>query len=225
MSETEMRSDVFDSELRDDVLEELNWEPAVNPSEIGVAVTDGVITLSGVVDSYFEKVAAEQAAKRVFGVRAVANEIEVKLPGTAERTDTDIARAARDILDWSAIIPGGQVTVTVEDGWVKLEGTVDWQYQRREAESVVRNLTGVTGVSNQIVIREQPKSAEVQSKIENAIRRRAELDARHIRVETHGGRVVLHGSVRSWLEWREAEDAAWAAPGVTSVENRIVVTR
>jgi osmotically-inducible protein OsmY len=141
-----------------------------------------------------------------------------------ERTDADIARAARNTLDWNTLIPEDQVTVTVRNGWVTLEGTLDWQYQRMEAENAVRGLTGVKGLSNLITIREQPKPTEIESKIEDALRRHAELDARRIWVETTDGEVILHGNVRSWIERREAEDAAWAAPGVTNVENRIAVS-
>jgi osmotically-inducible protein OsmY len=215
---------MLDIELRQDVMDELTWEPMVDPAEIGVAVTDEVVTLSGYVDSYSEKMAAERAAKRVYGVTAVANEIEVKLPGVMERTDPEIARAARDALNWTTLVPGDTITVTVQNGWLKLEGMVDWQFQRTEAEDIVRNLTGVKGVTNLISIQEKPKPVQIESDIEKALKRSAEVDARRIWVETDDGRVVLHGNVRSWLERREAEDAAWAAPGVTSVENKISVT-
>jgi osmotically-inducible protein OsmY len=215
---------MLDIELRQNVMDELTWEPMVDPAEIGVAVTDDVVTLSGYVDSYSEKMAAERAAKRVYGVTAVANEIEVKLPGLMERTDPEIAGAARDALNWSTLVPGAKITVTVQNGWLKLEGKVDWQFQRTEAEDIVRNLTGVKGVTNLISIQEKPKPVQIESDIEKALKRSAEVDARRIWVETDDGRVILHGNVRSWLERREAEDAAWAAPGVTRVENEISVT-
>lgn len=215
---------MLDTELRDDVLDELNWEPMVDPASIGVAVTDGVVTLTGTVDSYSEKLAAEEAAKRVYGVTAVANDIQVKLPGAAERTDADIAKAARNSLDWNTVLPGDAITVTVRDGWVTLEGKVDWMFQKREAENAVRYLNGVKGVTNLIKIKEEPKPVEIEAKIENALKRSAEIDARRIWVETRNGTVILHGKVRSWAEREEAEDAAWAAPGVTDVDNRITVS-
>lgn len=215
---------MLDTELRDDVLDELNWEPMVDPASIGVAVTDGVVTLTGTVDSYSEKLAAERAAKRVYGVTAVANDIQVKLPGAVERTDADIAKAARNSLDWNTVLPGDAITVTVRDGWVTLEGKVDWMFQKREAENSVRYLNGVKGVTNLIQIKEEPKPVEIEAKIEAALKRSAEIDARRIWVETRNGRVILHGNVRSWAEREEAEDAAWAAPGVTDVDNRITVS-
>jgi osmotically-inducible protein OsmY len=214
----------MDTELRDSVLDELSWEPMVDPAEIGVSVSDGVVTLTGFVESFTEKTAAEEAAKRVYGVRAVANDIEVHLAGSMARTDADIARAARNVLDWNTMIPGDDITVTVRNGWVTLEGSVDWQYQKESAANAVRNLTGVKGVENIISIRERERSQEIESKIEDALRRSAELDARRIHVDRQDGTVVLHGNVRSWFERMEAESAAWSAPGVTDVDNEITVT-
>jgi len=215
---------MIDTELRDNVMDELSWEPMVDPAEIGVSVSEGVVTLTGFVESFTEKTAAEEAAKRVYGVRAVANDIEVHLPGSMARTDVDIARAARNVLDWSTMIPGDDITVTVRNGWVTLEGSVDWQYQKESAANAVRNLTGVKGVENMISIRERSKSAEIELKIEDALRRSAELDARRISVERQDGAVILRGNVRSWYERMEAESAAWSAPGVTEVDNEITVT-
>jgi osmotically-inducible protein OsmY len=214
---------MLDIELRQDVVDELTWEPVVDPAEIGVAVTDGVVTLTGYVDSYSEKMAAERAAKRVYGVTAVANDVKVRLPGAMERNDADIASAARNSLDWNTLVPGDRMTVTVSNGWVKLEGKVDWQFQRTEAENAVRHLTGVKGVTNLLTITEQATPSEVESRIEDALKRSAELDARRVWVETRNGTIVLHGRVRSWAERREAENAAWAAPGVADVENKITV--
>jgi osmotically-inducible protein OsmY len=215
---------MIDTELRDNVLDELSWEPMVDPAEIGVSVSDGVVMLTGFVESFAEKTAAEEAAKRVYGVRAVANDIEVHLPGSMARTDADIARAARNVLDWSTMVPSDDITVTVRNGWVTLEGSVDWQYQKEAAANAVRNLTGVKGVENMISLRERSRSTEIESKIEEALRRSAEVDARRISVERQDGTVVLRGNVRSWFERMEAESAAWSAPGVTEVDNEITVT-
>jgi len=202
---------------------ELNFEPSINAAEIGVAVKNGVVTLSGRVPSYWEKVSAERAAARVSGVKAVANELEVRLPGSSERTDEDIAQAAVDTLRWSVFVPQDRIKVKVSKGWITLEGNVDWQYQKSAAEKAVRKLYGVLGVSNLIEVKPQVSKAEVKTSIEAALKRLAEVDANRIRVDTEDGKVVLSGSVRSWFEREEAERAAWAAPGVRSVEDRIAI--
>jgi osmotically-inducible protein OsmY len=212
-----------DLELKKSVESELNFEPSINAAEIGVAVRDGVVTLSGRIPSYWEKIAAERAAARVSGVKAVANELEVRLPGSSERTDEDIARAALDSLKWSVLVPQDKIKVKVSKGWITLEGKVDWQYQKSAAEKAVRKLYGVVGVSNLIEVKPQVSKAEVKSSIEAALKRLAEVDASRIRVETEDGKVVLSGSVRSWFEREEAERAAWAAPGVRAVEDRIAI--
>ncbi|HUL10663.1 MAG TPA: BON domain-containing protein [Methylococcaceae bacterium] len=213
-----------DSEVQRSVQEELKWEPGVtNASKIGVAVKDGIVTLTGTVNSHFEKWAAERAAKRVFGVNALAVELEVKLPVFAKRTDTDIAKAAENALNWDATLPNDCVKVMVENGWVTLEGNVDWQYQRSSAEDDVRYLTGIRGVSNKIVLKPTVAPGEIKSKIEAAFKRSAILDAQHIKVKADGSKVTLSGSVSSWTEREEAEDAAWAAPGVTEVKNSITI--
>jgi osmotically-inducible protein OsmY len=188
-----------------------------------VAVKNGVVTLSGRIPSYWEKVSAERAAARVSGVKAVANELEVRLPGSSERTDEDIAQAAVDTLRWSVFVPQDRIKVKVSKGWITLEGNVDWQYQKSAAEKAVRKLYGVLGVSNLIEVKPQVSKAEVKTSIEAALKRLAEVDANRIRVDTEDGKVVLSGSVRSWFEREEAERAAWAAPGVRSVEDRIAI--
>jgi osmotically-inducible protein OsmY len=214
-----------DSDVQRGVQDELNWEPGVaNASKIGVAVKDGVVTLTGTVNTHFEKWAAERAAKRVAGVRALAVELEVKPFGSFKRTDADIAKAAESALDWDVTVPKDHVKVMLEDGWVTLEGNVDWQYQRENAEDDVRYLAGVRGVSNKIVLKPSVVATEVKSKIEAALQRNAVLDARNIKVNTEGSKVTLTGTVRTWIEKDEAEDAAWAAPGVTDVNNLITIS-
>jgi osmotically-inducible protein OsmY len=187
-----------DLELQWAVMEELKWEPRVNPAHIGVSVKNGVVTLTGHVSSYAEKYAAERAAKRVRGVRAVANEIDVKLPGSSRITDEDIATAAVNALRSNVAVPADRVKVTVNKGWVTLEGEVEWQYQRIAAENAVRYLPGVTGVTNLIVVKPRAAPTDLKAKIEEALKRAAELDASRITVEVDGGKVILRGTVRSW---------------------------
>jgi osmotically-inducible protein OsmY len=203
---------------------ELNWEPMIkSAAAIGVRVKDGVVTLVGPVESYSEKLAAEQTALRISGVKAVANELEVKLPNTSERTDEEIARTAANTLEWTASVPKDKVKITVDKGWITLKGSVDWQYQRAAAEDAVRNLWGVKGVLNLIEVRPSVSQTVVKQKIEDALKRDAELDAQRIQVETAGSKVILKGTVHSWFERKEAERVAWEAPGVTQVENEIAV--
>jgi osmotically-inducible protein OsmY len=212
------RSDI---EMQKDVLAELRWDARLQPNEIGVIVKDGVVTLTGWVDSYFKKWYAEDAAHRVDGVRAVANDIQIKLAG--ERTDADIARVALNALQWNAALPVDKISLTVSKGFVTLKGEVPWQYQKEEAERVVRHLRGVNGVINEIVVKPQVTPGEVKKKIEGALVRSATIDASRITVEVQGNKAILKGRVRAWAEREEAERAAWSAPGISSVENRITL--
>lgn len=210
-----------DQEIQKDVMAELRWDAQIQPNEIGVAVKDGVVTLTGWVDSYLKKWSAEDAARRVAGVKAVANDLEVKL--ATERTDPDIAAAAVHALEWDSSVPAGKVQVTVSKGWVTLRGEVEWQYQRQSAESVVRRLAGVKGVTNLIVVKPSTTPSELKKKIEDALIRNAQVDAKNITVEVQGSKAILRGTVRAWVEKEEAERVAWSAPGITSVDNRITL--
>jgi len=210
-----------DQELQQDVLAELKWDAQIQPNEIGVSVKDGVVTLTGWVDSYLKKWSAEEAAHKVAGVKAVANDIEIKL--ATERTDPDIAEAAVHALEWDAFVPSGKVQVTVSKGWVTLKGEVEWQYQKQDAERVVRRLTGVKGVTNLITVKPRVTPSELKKKIEDALVRNAEIDANKITVEVQGSKAVLRGRVRAWAEKEEAARVAWSAPGISSVENLITV--
>jgi osmotically-inducible protein OsmY len=215
-----------DDQIQRDVLEEFSWDARIQPNEIGVTVKDGVVALTGWVDNYGKKWTAERTTHRVNGVRAVANDIEVRLPSSAERTDADIAGAATRALEWDAFVPIERLDVTVARGWVTIKGEVEWEYQRRSAERAVRRLSGVRGVTNLAAVkpRVQPTTQELRHRIEDALIRNAETDAEQVDVDVESDKVILRGSVRSWVQKQEAERVAWSAPGVTSVDNRIAVT-
>jgi osmotically-inducible protein OsmY len=220
----EMLNITSDERLQRDVLEELKWEPSVEAAHIGVTVKDGVVTLTGHVPSLSEKYGAEKAAKRVYGVKDVANELGVKLLASSKRTDEDIAAAVR-ALKWNILVPADKIMVMVNNGWVTLEGQVHWRFQRNAAERAVRNLPGVVGVTNDIMVgSEEVSPIDIKNQIEAALARNAELEARRLSVEVEGSKVILRGSVRSWSEKEEAERAAWKMPGVLELDSRIVVT-
>lgn len=212
-----------DTDIQKDIIAELKWEPSLRDDDIAVSVRDGVVTLAGFTDSYVDRWKAEQVASKVKGVKAIANDIEVKLPSSSTRPDPDIARAALDALRWNISVPHDRIKVKVEKGWVTLEGDVDWYYQKEAAERSVRYLTGVRGVSNLMTLRARPVPADIKQKIKDALQRGAEFDAEHITVEMDGSKVILRGTVRSFAEMQDSERAARNAPGVTEVENRLTV--
>lgn len=212
-----------DSHLQGDVIAELKWCPSVDSAHIGVAAEHGVVTLTGQVGHYAEKAKAEAAAKGVYGVKGIANDIIVEPPGSSNRTDQDIAAAALNALTWNSEVPNDKVTVVVKDGWVKLEGKIDWQYQKDAAARCVHHLIGVKGVTNSLSLKPTAKWIDVKNKIEDAFRRNADLEARRISVQTNAGKVTLTGSVASFSERTEAAMAAWSAPGVTAVINDLVI--
>jgi osmotically-inducible protein OsmY len=213
-----------DIQLQRDVLDELRWQPSTQRAEIGVAARDGVVTLSGYVDSYAQKFEAERAAELVSGVHAIADELDVRLPDSATRSDTDIAHSALLALEWNVQVPDNAITLKVENGWITLQGQVDWQYQKAAAEGAVRYLMGVKGVYNALLVRQLKVSASlVKERITDALKRSALVDSGRVTVESLDGKVILRGTVRSWSERRDAERAAWAAPGVSAVEDRLTV--
>jgi osmotically-inducible protein OsmY len=213
-----------DSEIERDVKDELSWNPDLDASDIAVSVKKGVVTLTGFVRSYTDKFEAEAAAKRVSGVVAIANDIEVRMPSVDERPDPEIARDAVAAIKSQLPISSEKIKVIVKNGWITLEGQVEWQYQRSTAEHAVRRIKGLKGVSNMIQLKPHAQPSEIKRKIQEAFRRNAEVDSNRIIVEADGSEVTLKGTVRSWVEREEAERAAWAAPGVTSVVDQIVVS-
>jgi osmotically-inducible protein OsmY len=213
-----------DAQLQYDLTEALNWEPSLNPTHIDVAIRDGVVTLTGFVTSLTEQWTTEHVVKSVSGVKGVADDLEVRMPTENERTDSDLARAAVTALEWNTSVPHNRITVTVRNGWLTLDGTVNWPYQKATAEAAVRPLMGVKGVTNTLVVQPQVAATDISAKIAEAFKRNAALEAQKIWVETVGNRVMLRGNLHSWLERAEAERIATAAPGVIEVENHISVT-
>jgi osmotically-inducible protein OsmY len=212
-----------DSEIQRDIEDELRWDPSLDNNDIAVAVRDGVATLAGYVKSYLDKWHAERVASRVKGVKAIANDLNVKLPSSSERSDPDIARAAVDALKWNIAVPADRIKVKVDKGWVTLEGDVDWHFQREAAERSIRSLTGVKGVLNLVTVRARPTPQDLKQKIKEALERGAQVDADRITVEVDGNKAMLKGTVRSYVEKRDAERAARNAPGITEVENKLTV--
>jgi len=212
-----------DKELKHNIQHALDWEPSIEAADIGVAVESGVVTLHGKVASFAQKMTAERDTLRVYGVKAVANELVVHLPSDFTRTDADIAQAALNAFKWNSLVPADKISVVVANGWLRLDGQVDWQYQNDAAVRAVRDLLGVKGVSNNITVTPRVNSADVREKIEAAFKRSAEIDARRISVVAEDGNIILSGNVHSWAERREAERAAWAAPGVKLVDDRLTI--
>jgi osmotically-inducible protein OsmY len=215
-----MRSD---ADVERNVKEELEWHPDLDATDIAVSVKKGVVTLAGFVKSYLDKYEAETAAKRVDGVSGIANDIGVRMPSVDERPDPDLARDAVMAIRTQLPISADQIKVVVQNGWVNLEGEAEWQYQRQTAENAVRRIKGVKGVNDQIKLKPRAVPSEIKRQIRQAFERNAQLDANHITVETDGSEVILQGTVRSWVEREEAERVAWSAPGVTKLDDRIVV--
>jgi osmotically-inducible protein OsmY len=211
------------AQLQRDVMDELQFEPSVDPSNIGVTAKDGIVTLTGKVSSYAEEYAATQAAERVTGVKAVTDEMKVDLPSFHQRDDSDVAQAALNALKWHVWVPKDAIKVKVDQGWITLEGTVDYQFQKQAAEDAVQNLTGVTGVTNLITLKAVAAPSDIKVKIENALKRAAELDGERINVEVDGNKVTLTGNVSSWAERDEAERAAWSATGVWDVDDELEI--
>ena len=212
-----------DSQLKEDILAELGWDPAVNANEVGVTVKDGVVTLTGHLGTYAEKVAAQRAAQRVAGVKAVAVELTVQLASSHQRTDAQIAASAEHVIDWNALVPKAKIRPVVEAGWITLTGEVEWDYQRRAAEASLRNLLGVRGVTNLVTVKPKVNAANVEKCIQDALVRQARREANHIDVSVDGTRITLSGKVHSWAERKAAEGAAWSAPGVSNVVDRLEI--
>ena len=213
-----------DNQIQKDVIDELKWEPSVNHEHIGVAVSDGIVTLSGTVSTFIEKHNAEISTQRVAGVKAIVEKIEVKLPGSLVRDDQEIAQAIISQFKWSSLIPDDNIKAKVSSGWVTLNGEVTWEFQRKAAERLVRELTGVKLVTNNIVLKPKFEASDLKNKIEEALMRAAEREGKKIDVVVNGSKVTLSGTVRSFSEMRAIEGAAWGAPGVTEVKDKLKVT-
>ncbi|WP_295711433.1 BON domain-containing protein [Mucilaginibacter sp.] len=212
-----------DIQIQKDVMDELKWQPFLNSSEIGVAVKNGIVTLSGIVDSFSKKLSAERAAKKVSGVKAIAEDIQIGVSPVYRKTDTEIAEAVFNALKWHSAVPEEKVKIKVEDGIVTLEGELEWEYQRMNARTAIQNLSGVRSVTNLITIKPNLNPFELEQKITEAFRRNAAIDAGKVNVSTSGSKVILTGKVRSFAESEDAEDVAWAAPGVYHVENKLSI--
>jgi len=212
-----------DAQLKTDVTNELQWDPSINVANIGVAVKSGVVTLTGHLDTFAEKFAIERAVQRVEGVKAVAVELDVKLAPSHKRSDTEIAQAADHALRWHAVVPDECIRIKVEQGWVTLSGELDWEFQRDSAYNAVRTLTGVVGVTNTITLKSQVTPGNIAGRIRDALTRHAEREAKHIEVNVAGSTVTLRGHIDSWAERAAAEGAAWAAPGITLVINKLTL--
>ena len=212
-----------DAQIQKNIIEELKWEPSVNHEHIGVSVSDGVVTLTGTVPTFIEKYNAEKAAERVAGVKVIVEKIEVKLPGSSVRDDEDIANAICNLLEWNSLVPKGKIKARVSNGWVVLDGEVAWEYQRKEAEKIVRGLTGVKLVTNNILIKSNIEATGLKEKIEKALMRAAEHESKQIEVKVDGTHVTLSGVVRSYSELKAVEGAAWSAPGVTDVHDNLKI--
>ncbi|GLQ37110.1 BON domain-containing protein [Rhizobium albus] len=214
---------MLDKTLRQTIIDALDFDPGLDSADIGVAVENGVVTLTGHVPTFDEKLTAEDLVKRIKGVRGIAQEIEVRPAGTHRTADDEIAKRALNVIRWNTTIPDEHIQVKVQKGWVTLTGKVEWQYQKNAAAGAVRGLSGVTGVSNMIEIRPRAEATDIKKRIEDAFKRDAELEAQSIRVDVHDGRVTLEGHVKVWADRQAAERAAWSAPGVTAVEDRITL--
>jgi osmotically-inducible protein OsmY len=213
-----------DSDLKKDVLAELLWDPLVPEAKVGVAVNEGVVTLSGHLDTYAEKVAAKRAVERVAGVKAIAVELSVIPAGLHQRSDTEIATAVEHVLGWNTSVPQDQVKVAVEKGWVTLGGELDWNFQRRAVERMIRPLKGVVGITDNIRLKELPVSGNISTRIQDALTRQAVREAQRIEILVDGSVVTLRGNVHSWAERNAAEGATWSAPGVSRVNNQLVIS-
>jgi osmotically-inducible protein OsmY len=212
-----------DTDIHKDIVAEFHWEPSLRDDDIAVAVRDGVVTLAGFADSYADKWKAERIASKIQGVKAIANNIEIKLPSASQRADPDIARAVVNALQWNISVPADRIKTKVEKGWVTLEGEADYNYQKEAAERAIRYLTGVKGITNLITVKQRATPADLKERIKEALQRSAQFDAERITVEVQGNKAILRGTVRSYAEMKEAERAALKAPGITEVENRLTV--